>query len=95
MYSVQEPTRTATALIEPVKDARKKWHISGSLVAAAKPSIRRLLDRLAALKAACSEAKIICRLPIPRYVAGRCCEDQHHAPIENLTVRSVILSSFL
>ena len=34
---------------EPFKDNHKKWHISGSLVAAAKPRIRKVLDRLSAV----------------------------------------------
>ena len=33
--------------IEPFKGEGRKWHISGSLVAAAKPRIRRLLDKMA------------------------------------------------
>ena len=34
--------------IEPFKGEGRKWHISGSLVAADKPRIRRLLDKMAA-----------------------------------------------
>ena len=63
---------------EPFKDNPKKWHISGSLVAAAKPRIRKVLDRLSAIREACGTAKVICGLPIPRYVDQRCCSAENH-----------------
>ena len=68
--------------IEPYKGEGKKWHISGSLVAAAKPRIRWLLDKMAAIRESCGEARILCAIPIPCYVAGRCCNDQVH--LDNL-----------
>ena len=64
--------------IEPFKGEGKKWHISGSLVAAAKPRIYRLLDKMAAIRESCGEARILCAIPIPRYVAGCCCDKQQH-----------------
>ena len=63
---------------EPFKDNHKKWHISGSLVAAAKPRIRKVLDRLSAIRDACGTAKVICGLPIPRYVEQQCCSADNH-----------------
>ena len=39
---------------EPFKDDHKKWHISGSLVAVAKPQIRKVLDIFILL---CNERK--------------------------------------
>ena len=64
--------------IEPFKDEGKRWHISGSLVAAAKPRIRWLLDKMAAIRESYGETRILCAVPIPRYVAGRCCDEQLH-----------------
>ena len=46
----------------------------GSLGAAAKPRLRKILDRLEAIRA----AKLICGLPIPRYVDERCCAASEH-----------------
>ena len=68
--------------IEPFKGEGKRWHISGSLVAAAKPRICRLLDKMAAIRESCGEPRILCAIPIPRYVAGRCCDEQQH--LDNL-----------
>ena len=47
-------------------------------MAAAKPRIRKVLDRLSAIRDACGTAKVICGLPIPRYVDQRCCAAEHH-----------------
>ena len=62
---------------EPTK-VGKGWHIPGSLVAAARPRLRKQLDKLSAILRACGEASVICGLPTPRYVSCRCCEDPHH-----------------
>ena len=58
---------------DPLKDSQNRWHITGSLVAATKPRLRRILERLAAIKEACRRAKLICGLPTPRYVEESCC----------------------
>ena len=44
---------------DPHKDSQKRWHITGSLVAAAKPRLRRTLERMVAIRDACGAAKII------------------------------------
>ena len=62
---------------EPYKDSQNRWHITGSLVAAAKPRLRRVLERLAAIKEACGNAKLIYGLPTPLYVEQGCCKDGH------------------
>ena len=58
---------------EPTK-VGKGWHIPGSLVAAARPRLRKQLDKLAAILPACGEATatVICGLPTPCYVSCRC-----------------------
>ena len=48
------------------------------MVAAAKPRIRKVLDRLSAIREACGTAKVICGLPIPQYVDQRCCSAENH-----------------
>ena len=53
---------------DPYNDSQNRWHITGSLVAAAKPRLRRVLERLAAINEACGKVKLICGLPTPRYV---------------------------
>ena len=58
---------------EPHKDSQNTWHITGSLVAVPKLRLRRILERLAAIKEACGTAKLICGLPTPRYVEQSCC----------------------
>ena len=55
---------------------------TGSLVAAAKPKLRRILERLAAIKDACGTAKLICFLPTPCYVEQSCCKNELH--IDNI-----------
>ena len=45
-------------------------------MAAAKPRIRLLLDKMAAIKESCGKARIFCVIPIPSYGAGRCCVEQ-------------------
>ena len=68
--------------IEPFEGEGKKWHILGSLVAAAKPRLRRLLDKMATIRESCGEARILCAVPILHYMAGHCCNDQVH--LDNL-----------
>ena len=48
------------------------------MVAAAKPRIRKVLDGLSAIREACGTAKVICGLPIPRYVDQQCSAAEHH-----------------
>ena len=67
---------------DPHKDSQKRWHITGSLVAAAKPRLRRTLERMVAIRDACGAAKIICGLPTPRYVEQGCCKSELH--IDNI-----------
>ena len=40
--------------------------------------LRKQLDKLFAIRPACGEATVICRLPTPRYVSCRCCGDPLH-----------------
>ena len=49
---------------EPTKGG-KVWHIPGSLVAAARPRLRKQLDKLSAIRPACREATVMCGLPTP------------------------------
>ena len=42
---------------DPYNDSQNRWHITGSLVAAAKPRLRRVLERLAAINEACGKVK--------------------------------------
>ena len=67
---------------DPHKDSQKRWHITGSLVAATKPRLRRTLERMVAIRDACGAAKIICGLPTPRYVEQGCCKSELH--IDNI-----------
>ena len=62
---------------EPYKD-RLGWHISGSLVAAVKPRLRRILEKMSAIREACGSARLICGLPTPRYVEDGCCKEATH-----------------
>ena len=66
---------------EPHKDSQNTWHITGSLVAVPKLRLRRILERLAAIKEACGTAKLICGLPTPRYVEQSCCKNELHIDI--------------
>ena len=81
---------------EPIRIG-KEWHIPGSLVAAARPRLRKLLDKLSAICDACGEATILCGLPIPRYVSCRCCGDPVHldnsAESEAAEVHSAVKSN--
>ena len=61
--------------VDPLRDGAKKWNITGSLKVAAKLRMKKILDKLTAIKGDVGEAKIICSLPVPRYVNTRCCDD--------------------
>ena len=51
---------------EPERDGDGKWHITGSLVAAPKPRLKKLLLQLSPLREACGEATLVCSLPLSR-----------------------------
>ena len=63
---------------EPERDGEGKWHISGSLVAAPKPRLKKLLHQLTPLRDACGQATLVCGLPLGRYISGKCCRDETH-----------------
>ena len=50
----------------------------GSLVAAPKPILKKLLQQLAPLPEACGDATLVCSLPLGRYISGKCCGDKTH-----------------
>ena len=50
--------------------------ISGSLCAAVKPRIRRMLEKMSTIREACGTATIVCGLLMPRYVTERCYSDK-------------------
>ena len=61
---------------EPERDGEGNWHISGSLVAAPKPRLKKLLHQLTPLRDACGQATLVCGLPLSRYISGKCCRDE-------------------
>ena len=63
---------------EPERDGEGNWHISGSLVAAPKPRLKKLLHQLTPLRDACGQATLVCGLPLGRYISGKCCRDETH-----------------
>ena len=63
---------------EPERDGEGKWHITGSLVAAPKPRLKKLLMQLAPLREASGDATIVCGLPLGRYISAKCCKDESH-----------------
>ena len=63
---------------EPEWDGEGKWHISGSLVAAPKPRLKKLLNQLTPLRDACGQATLVCGLPLGCYITGKCCRDETH-----------------
>ena len=67
---------------EPERDGDRKWHITGSLVAAPKPRLKKLLQQLTPLREACGDTTLVCGLPLGRYIFGKCCNDEAH--LENL-----------
>ena len=60
---------------EPKWDGEGNWHISGSLVAAPKPRLKKLLHQLTPLQDAFGQATLVCGLPLSRYI-GKCCRDE-------------------
>ena len=62
-------------------------HFRQSGGGAAKPRIRRLLEKLADIREACGLARLICCLPMPRYVGQRCCVDSKY--LDNILVEEV------
>ena len=63
---------------EPERDGEGNWHISGSLVAAPKPILKKLLHQLTPLRDACGQVTLISGLPLGRYISGKCCRDETH-----------------
>ena len=64
--------------VPPIKDSQKNWHVTGSLVACPKPQIKKILTLFESLCKSIGEAKLVCGLPLPRYVEERCCTDKGH-----------------
>jgi hypothetical protein len=64
-------------MTEPVK-IDGKWHITGELNIRTKSYLKVVLNRLKTVTTANPELKIIALLPIPRYMAGKCCDDMNH-----------------
>ena len=54
---------------EPEWDGDGKWHITGSLVAALKPRLKKLLQQLTPLREACGNSTMVC---VGRYISGKC-----------------------
>ena len=63
---------------EPERDGVGNWHILGSLVAAPKPRLKKLLHQLAPVQDVCANATLVCGLPLRRYISGKCCRDETH-----------------
>ena len=63
---------------EPEQDGEGKWHITGSLEAAPKPRLKKLLQQLTPLREACGDATLVCGLPLGRYISRKCCSDEGH-----------------
>ena len=63
---------------EPERDGEGKWHITGSLVAAPKPRLKKLLQQLWPLREACGNAILVCGLPLGRYITAKCCMVESH-----------------
>ena len=63
---------------EPERDGEGKWHITGSLVAAPKPRLKKILQQLTPLREACGDETLVCSLPLGRYISGKCCSDEGH-----------------
>ena len=64
--------------IEPEQDSDGTWHISGSLVVAPKPRLKKLLQQLTPLRDACGDATLVCFLPLGHFISGKCCRDKTH-----------------
>ena len=55
-----------------------KWHITGSLVAAPKTRLKKLLLQLSPLREACGDATLVCSLPLGCYITRKCCRGETH-----------------
>jgi hypothetical protein len=64
-------------MTEPVK-IDDKWHITGELNIRTKSYLKIVLNRLKIVTTANPELKIIVLLPIPLYMAGKCCDNMNH-----------------
>ena len=60
------------------RDGDGKWHITGNLVAAPKPRLKKLLQQLTPLREACGNATLVCGLPLGCYISCKCCRDEAH-----------------
>jgi hypothetical protein len=63
--------------IDPVKE-NGTWHVTGNLCVRAKSYIRATLSKLKIIFEAAPESKIIVISPFPRYITGKCCENESH-----------------
>ena len=63
---------------EPERDGVGNWHILGSLVAAPKPRLKKLLHQLAPVRDVYANVTLVCRLPLGCYISGKCCRDESH-----------------
>jgi hypothetical protein len=63
--------------VDPVK-INGKYHIFGQLSIRSKVFIKTTLSKFGFLADEYAENKLIVLMPIPRYVAGRCCSDPEH-----------------
>jgi hypothetical protein len=55
-----------------------KWHVPGSLTVRSKPFIKQTLHKLSTLLESCTDCRLILLVPIPRYIAGSCCDNPDH-----------------
>ena len=74
-------TDEAGLQVPPVKDGNRKWHVTGSLVACPKPRMKKVLAQFEPIRGMLGEARLVCGLPLPRYVDEKCCTEGVH--IEN------------
>jgi hypothetical protein len=65
--------------IAPYKDRISgKWHVPGELNLAPKPALKKILAQCGEKWFKNRAPKLIGIVPIPRYVAGKCCLEQDH-----------------
>jgi hypothetical protein len=65
--------------IAPYKDRNSgKWHVPGELNLAPKPALKKILAHCAEKWFKYRAPKLIGIVPIPRYVAGKCCGEHDH-----------------
>jgi hypothetical protein len=62
---------------DPVK-IDGKWHIEGELSVRSKSYIKTCLSGLKFILKDYPDCKIICIMPVPRYLTGKCCENESH-----------------